>query len=145
MDDATARSLIEQAEAARVRMRGRDDASTIAAVEAEYPAMREALDWLLDRDHPEDAFRLASALVPFWLATKRIDDGDAWFDTALRSPAGGDAARARGPVRPRVPRVFGPVATTRPSTSSTRRSRRPSGSATRTSWRWCLRGRRASR
>ncbi len=96
MDDATARSLIEQAEAARVRMRGRDDASTIAAVEAEYPAMREALDWLLDRDHPEDAFRLASALVPFWLATKRIDDGDAWFDTALRSPAGGDAARARG-------------------------------------------------
>ena len=75
MDDATARSLIEQAEAARVRMRGRDDASTIAAVEAEYPAMREALDWLLDRDHPEDAFRLASALVPFWLATKRIDDG----------------------------------------------------------------------
>ena len=84
MDADTARSLIALAEAARAKMRGRDDASTIAAVEAEYPAMREAMDWLLDRDHADDAFRLASALVPFWLATKRIDDGDAWFDAALR-------------------------------------------------------------
>jgi non-specific serine/threonine protein kinase len=95
MDTATAKSLTELAEVARAKMRGRDDASTIAAVEAEYPAMREAMDWLLDRGDADDAYRLASALVPFWLATKRIDDGDRWFDAALQSPVGGDAARAR--------------------------------------------------
>ena len=95
MDAATAGSLIERAEDARAKLRGRDDASTIAAVEAVYPDMRVAMDWLLDRDDADDAFRLASALVPFWMATKRIDDGDAWFDAALQSPVGSDLARAR--------------------------------------------------
>jgi non-specific serine/threonine protein kinase len=95
VDATTARTLIDRAETARAKMRGRDDATTIASVEAEYPAMREAMDWLRSHDDADDAFRLASALVPFWLATKRIDDGDAWFDAALQAPAGSDAARAR--------------------------------------------------
>ena len=45
-----------------------------------------------------------SALVPFWMATTRIDDGDAWFARALASLA--DAAGA-GALRPRLPRVLG--------------------------------------
>ncbi len=95
VDAATARSLIDVAEAARSRMRGADDASAIAEIEAQYPAFREALDWLLEHDEADGAFRLASALVPFWMATKRIDDGDRWFEGALGTSAGSEAARAR--------------------------------------------------
>ena len=45
--------------------------------------MLAALDWYLAAGRPDDAFRLATALVPFWMATKRIDDGDAWFARTL--------------------------------------------------------------
>ena len=44
---------------------------------------------------PETAYRLASALVPFWISSKRIDDGDAWFERALATMAGSEASRAR--------------------------------------------------
>jgi tetratricopeptide (TPR) repeat protein len=33
--------------------------------------------------------------VPFWISTKRIDDGDAWFERALATSDGTDASRAR--------------------------------------------------
>ncbi len=57
--------------------------------------MLQALDWCLDGGRPEVAFRLASALVPFWIFSKRIDDGDQWFNRALRGGTGNDAARAK--------------------------------------------------
>jgi non-specific serine/threonine protein kinase len=46
------------------------------------------------RQRFDDAFRLASALVPFWMATKRIDEGDAWFRDHLEG-GGTDRQRAR--------------------------------------------------
>ncbi len=57
--------------------------------------MLEALDWYLDSGQPEPAYRLASALVPFWISTKRMDDGDAWFERTLGTGAGSDVSRAR--------------------------------------------------
>lgn len=47
-----------------------------------------------DSGRPEPAYRLAAALVPFWISTKRMDDGDAWFERALGTAAGSEAARA---------------------------------------------------
>jgi tetratricopeptide (TPR) repeat protein len=76
-------------------MRGPDKADATAELEARYAEIRDALDWSLDHDRPDDAFRLATALVPFWMATKRLDDGDAWFDRALRTRAGSEARWAR--------------------------------------------------
>src|SRR5262249_40131240 len=37
----------------------------------------------------------ATALVSFWIATKRVADGDAWFDRALRDSRTGELTRAR--------------------------------------------------
>ena len=71
------------------------------AVEDRYPEMLEALDWYLDSGQPETAYRLASALVPFWISTKRIDDGDAWFE---RAP--GDDRRQRRIAGARAPRPW---------------------------------------
>ena len=93
VDAATATALLELAEDARARAR-QQDPDADRSVEDRYPEMLEALDWHLARA-AEAAFRLASALVPFWISTKRIDDGDAWFERALETAAGGDAARAR--------------------------------------------------
>ena len=73
---------------------GRIRARTVP-VEDRYPEMIETLDWYVESGRPEAAYRLASALVPFWIATNRIDDGDAWFERALGTTDGEDAARAR--------------------------------------------------
>ena len=94
MDAATAGSLLRTTEAARPRIRGFDSAAVIADLEREYPSILEALDWYLGHGQPDLAFRLASALVPFWMSTKRIDDGDRWFDRALTQAGDPRPARA---------------------------------------------------
>ncbi len=65
-------------------------------VEARYGEFLAALDWYEAAGQPDMALRLAGLLVSFWIATKRIDQGDAWFGRALRSPqvAGSTLTRA---------------------------------------------------
>ena len=94
MDAPTAESLLAIAEQARTGMRASDSAA-IEAVEARYAEITEAMDWCLGHGRADDAYRFATALVPFWMATKRIDDGDRWFTGALEEPAGSSAGRAR--------------------------------------------------
>ena len=94
MDAETADALVEIAEESRARVR-RQEPGAQGLVEDRYPEMLDALDWYLGSGRPDAAFRLASALVPFWTSTKRIGDGDAWFERALRRTDGSDVARAR--------------------------------------------------
>ena len=94
VDASTADDLLAIAEDARARTR-REDPTGAENVEARYAEMLEALDWYLDARRPDDAFRLATALVPFWMSTKRIDDGDRWIARALEQEAGSPARRAR--------------------------------------------------
>ena len=82
MDQATADALLRVAEAARDSRRGGPTDVDID-VEGRYPDMLKALDWYLADGRPDQAFRLARALVPFGMSTSRIDDGDAWFGRAL--------------------------------------------------------------
>ena len=91
MDAAIAATLLQIAEDARARARQQDPDAT-RPVEDHYPEMLEALDWHLAAGQPESAFRLASALVPFWISTARFDDGDSWCERALGS--GDETARA---------------------------------------------------
>ena len=95
MDSAAAASLLTFAEDARDRMRALGDVSARQEVETRYPELLDAMSWYLAEAQPDEAFRVASALVPFWMTTKRIDDGDRWFTAALRRPAGTEARRAR--------------------------------------------------
>ena len=94
VDAPTADALLSLAEEARAGIR-REDPESAAQIEARYPELLEALDWYLDAGQPDQAFRLATALVPFWMSTKRIDDGDRWFARALAQPAGSAPRRAR--------------------------------------------------
>ena len=86
MDEPTAEALLRIAEAARESRRG-GASDTDTDVEGRYPEMLAALDWWLAEDRSDRAFQLATALVPFWMATKRIDDGDRWFGQALEGEA----------------------------------------------------------
>ena len=95
VDAETAGSLVTFAEEARTGLTGLDGASAQAALEDRRPELLAALGWLVQHDRPDEAFRMAGALVPFWMATKRIDEGDSWLDRILSLPGGSDAARAR--------------------------------------------------
>ncbi len=79
MDAAAATSLLSFAEEVRPRLRASDDASAQEDVEGQYAELLRAMDWFVGENRPDEAFRIASVLVPFWVATKRIDDGDRWF------------------------------------------------------------------
>ncbi len=94
MDAARVVALVEIGEDALVRARRMDPGAHVT-VEARYPEMLDGLDWCLANGQPEAAYRLASALVPFWVSTNRMDDGDAWFERALGTVAGSEASRAR--------------------------------------------------
>jgi tetratricopeptide (TPR) repeat protein len=96
VDPTTDEQLIALAERARAAMRRGEDAGGIEQFERHYGQMREALDRLVGSGHADDAFRLSAALVSFWMATKRGDEGMAWLDAVLESGEGSDAARARG-------------------------------------------------
>ena len=95
VDSTAAASLLRLAEDARDRMRAADDASARTEVEARYPELLEAMDWYSAEGQPDEAYRIASALVPFWMTTKRIDDGARWLAEALRRPGGTQVRRAR--------------------------------------------------
>jgi len=95
VDAASAASLLRLVEEARGRSRASGDASPLDDVGARYPALLEAMDWFLEQSRTDEAYRLASALVPFWLATKRIDDGDRWFTAALDKPGASELRGAR--------------------------------------------------
>jgi tetratricopeptide (TPR) repeat protein len=95
VDAATADALLTAAEDARAAMRRGENAAGIERFEERYAQMGEALNWLLAQGQADGAFRLSAALVPFWMATKRVDDGTAWFDRSLATGEGSDAARAR--------------------------------------------------
>ncbi len=94
MDADIAAALLHAAVEARAAMRRGDDAA-VERLEAQYAEMRDAMSWLLDHGRTHDADRFATALVPFWMTTKRIDDGDAWFGRALGDAVPTDPGRAR--------------------------------------------------
>ncbi|HEY8145414.1 MAG TPA: tetratricopeptide repeat protein [Kofleriaceae bacterium] len=95
MDGPLAESLITVAEDARSRLRGPESGTARAQLDERYPELLAALEWFAEAGRQGDAYRLASALVPFWISTGRIADGDAWFRRALDRPGGSAVRRTR--------------------------------------------------
>jgi tetratricopeptide (TPR) repeat protein len=93
VDAATAESLLEVAEQAGPRLRGLDANAIFEALEAKDADLHAALQWFLDNGRTDEALRLAIALAPVWMARKRLDEGLAWFDTALAADGGSDIVR----------------------------------------------------
>jgi len=95
VDAKAAQSLLDFAELSAPQLRGMDAKAVLGKLERRYGDLLAAMGWFVDHGRSDEAFRLATSLVPFWMATKRLDEGAAWFDRALASPGSGDAHRGR--------------------------------------------------
>ena len=95
MDAETARSLLNFAEEGGPGLRGLEANALLQQLEKKYGDMKLAMWWFIERGYATEVFRLASSLVPFWMATKRLDEGSDWFDLVLGVPGGDDVHRGR--------------------------------------------------
>jgi tetratricopeptide (TPR) repeat protein len=95
MDARTAQSLLDLAEAAGPELRGLEAKPAFERLEERYGDLQSALRWFIEEGRANAAFQLAGSLVVFWMATKRLDEGSAWFDRVLALPDGDDAQRGR--------------------------------------------------
>jgi tetratricopeptide (TPR) repeat protein len=95
MDAQTAESLLNFAEGVRPGLLGLDAKAVFGQLEQRYRDLLAALQWFIAQERTDESLRLTSALVPFWMATKRLDEGIIWFDQALALPSGDDAHRGQ--------------------------------------------------
>ena len=95
MDARTAQSLLNLAEGSGPGLRGLEAKAVFQQLDQQYGDLQLAMQWLIEQGRANEAFRLAISLVAFWMATKRLDEGSAWFDRALALPGGDDAHRGR--------------------------------------------------
>jgi hypothetical protein len=91
VDAYLAESLLTLAEHAGPALRGLDSKAAFEQLDERYGDLQLALLWFIDQGRADEALRMASALVVFWMATKRLDEGAAWFDRVL-TLTGRDAA-----------------------------------------------------
>jgi len=95
MDAKTAQSMLELAESSRPKFRGAEAKAAIGQLEMHSVELLGAIEWLLTNDRVDEARRLASALVPFWLATKRLQEGIDQLERVLAADGGDDRHRGR--------------------------------------------------
>jgi tetratricopeptide (TPR) repeat protein len=95
MDVGAAELLLAAATEARKALRGPEGEATKARLEALYPDLRSAFDVFLADGRTDQACELGIALVPFWLATRRISEGDSWLAQATSAIGASDRTRAR--------------------------------------------------
>ena len=95
MNRQTAESLLHFAEGVVPALRGAEGKAMFAQLEQRYDELLSALRWFIAERRTDEGLRLATSLVPFWMATKRLDEGSTWFDEVLALPGGDDAHRGR--------------------------------------------------
>src|SRR5947207_420910 len=95
MDVQSAESLLNFAEGVGPGLRGPEAKAMFGQLDERYGDLLAAIQWFIAEGRTDESLRLVSSLVPFWMATKRLDEGSAWFDQALALPGGTDANRCR--------------------------------------------------
>jgi tetratricopeptide (TPR) repeat protein len=95
VDVSTAESLLTFAEQAGAGLRGLDSKAAFQRLADRYSDLLSAMQCFIEHACPTEACGLASALAPFWMATRRMDEGAAWLDRVLALSGGEDAKRGR--------------------------------------------------
>jgi tetratricopeptide (TPR) repeat protein len=95
VDALKAESLLASVVEARTALRGPDGGAAQARLERMYRELASAFEFFLAERRADGALRLTNALVPFWMATSRIGEGDDWFQRALAADGSSERARAR--------------------------------------------------
>lgn len=95
MDAETAQSLLIFAENVGPGLRGLEANAILEKLEEKYGDMKLAMWWFIEQGHATEALRFASALVTFWMVTKRLEEGCDWLDQALAVPGSDDLHRGQ--------------------------------------------------
>lgn len=95
MNERSAESLLDLAEGVGPGLRGPEAKALFDQIAQYYDDMLAAIQWFIAEGRADEGLRLATSLVPFWMATKRLDEGSACLDRVLAAPGGGDAHRGR--------------------------------------------------
>ncbi|HSL75371.1 MAG TPA: tetratricopeptide repeat protein [Candidatus Limnocylindrales bacterium] len=95
MDEASARSLLQQTEETSARVIGPDGKDALASMEARLPESLEAIDLFVAGAWIDEALRLVNALYRYWITSRRFDEGAATFARVLSAPGGSDVLRGR--------------------------------------------------
>lgn len=95
MEARDAESLLDLAERTSPGLKGLDAKVLLRELEQRYGDLLAAIQWFIDQGRRDESVRLATSLAPFWMATKRLEDGSACFDRVLGSPGGEDAHRGQ--------------------------------------------------
>jgi tetratricopeptide (TPR) repeat protein len=95
MNVHTAESLVDFAEETSRELRGYDGRALLDQLDRRYDDLVSAIRWFLAHGRADKSLRLVSALVPFWMATKRLDEGSKWLQLALALPGGKAAYRGK--------------------------------------------------
>ena len=95
MDAQAAEALLLWAEDARTRLTGLHAKLVFTEISEQYDALKSALQWFVHNDRPDQARRLVTSLVPFWMATKRLDEGTASLEAAVSMNGGAESHRGR--------------------------------------------------
>jgi predicted ATPase/transcriptional regulator with XRE-family HTH domain len=83
VQQAHAAYFLDLAERAEPELHGPDQVAWLDQLEAEYPNLRAALEWLLQAGEIEPALRLAVALWWFWSMRGYSSEGRRWLDRIL--------------------------------------------------------------
>jgi tetratricopeptide (TPR) repeat protein len=98
VDAQAAEALLGFAERAGPELKGLDRKALFDQLEERHDDLLAAMLWFVDHGRTDAAISLARSLAPFWTATRRLDEGSAWFDRVLRAPGGDELNRARACV-----------------------------------------------
>ena len=95
MNTQSAESLLSFAESVRPKLGGLEANAVFEQLNHQYVDLLSAIRWFIDQERTDEALRLGSSLVPFWMATKRLEEGSTWLERALAVPGGHDTHRGR--------------------------------------------------
>jgi tetratricopeptide (TPR) repeat protein len=93
MNTQMAESLRDFAEEASLGLLGLESKAVFEQLEQRYTDLLSAMQWFIDQKCTDDALRLGTSLAPFWMATKRLEEGSEWFDRVLNASGGQDSNR----------------------------------------------------
>jgi tetratricopeptide (TPR) repeat protein len=94
-DKGEAEGLLAFAEERGPALQGREAGAAYADIEARLPHILRAVDEFLEAKRTEEALRVVIALNPFWMASKRLDEGLQLFERALTASGGTAATRGK--------------------------------------------------
>jgi predicted ATPase len=86
MDARTAEALRDLAEEAGPALARLDRRALLQQLEDRHDELPAAMDWFIEQRRADDATRIATSLAPFWMATRRLDEGLQWFARHARRP-----------------------------------------------------------